>query len=225
MRHLRRYIPPGQFRQDRCLPRNRRARMRICAALDGTAISLHKRYGLAWAFSLLRDMVESRRSGPLGAGRLRVPTVRHGTGSEGGEVSKRPTTGTGKISRLRLPVGLLRDLPIWSKLGLIMIVPTIATVIVGTAGLVGNIQKANDADRARTLSGLSAQAAVLVPELQNERAAAVLLLGTPDTQSQTGFDRQTPITDDAARGYRLRRTALADLPTSFRTQLNAIDES
>jgi len=34
--------------------------------------------------------------------------------------------------RLRTPAGRLRDLPIWSKLGLIMIVPTIATIVVGT---------------------------------------------------------------------------------------------
>src|SRR3954462_14452570 len=80
-------------------------------------------------------------------------------------------------SRLRKPVGRLRDLPIWSKLGLIMIVPIIATIVVGTNGLVKNIGEANDADRARTLSGLSAQASALVHELQSARANAALLLG------------------------------------------------
>jgi hypothetical protein len=70
----------------------------------------------------------------------------------------------------------LRDLPIWSKLGLIMIVPTIATITVGVAGLVSNIGQANNADRARTLSGLSQQSAALVHELENERAAATLLI-------------------------------------------------
>jgi hypothetical protein len=54
-------------------------------------------------------------------------------------------------------MGWLRNAPIWSKLGLIMIVPTIATVVVGMAGLVDNINRASDADRARTLAGLTAE--------------------------------------------------------------------
>ncbi|BCB85289.1 hypothetical protein Psuf_026020 [Phytohabitans suffuscus] len=47
---------------------------------------------------------------------------------EGGDVSKQPTTADSVMSRLRRPLGRLRDLPIWSKLGLIMIVPTLATI-------------------------------------------------------------------------------------------------
>src|SRR2546421_3706209 len=104
-------------------------------------------------------------------------------------------------------MGRLRDLPIWSKLGLIMIVPTIATIIVGTAGLVTNISHANEADRSRTLAGLSADAGALVHELQDERAAATLLLGNPGNESRAAFDRQTPSTDDAGKAYRLRRLA------------------
>ena len=73
-------------------------------------------------------------------------------------MSTRQTTTPTLSSRLRVPVGRLRDLPIWSKLGLIMIVPIAATVVVGVNGLVNNIGDANSADRARTLSGLSADA-------------------------------------------------------------------
>ena len=51
-------------------------------------------------------------------------------------MSKRPTTAGSFLSRLRRPMSRLRDMPIWSKLGLIMIVPTIATVVVGPSGLV-----------------------------------------------------------------------------------------
>ena len=118
-------------------------------------------------------------------------------------MSKRPTTREPVSSRLRLPVGRLRDLPIWSKLGLIMIVPIIATIVVGTNGLVNNIGQANDADRARTLSGLSAQASALVHELQSERANAALLLGVinspADVEARATFERQIQKTEDASQ--------------------------
>ena len=53
----------------------------------------------------------------------------------------------GKVpSGLSRPVGWLRDLPIWTKLGLIMIVPTIATIVVGTAGLLNQVEEANNAE-------------------------------------------------------------------------------
>ena len=81
-------------------------------------------------------------------------------------------------SRLRKPVGRLRDLPIWSKLGLIMIVPTIATIVVGTAGLIENISAANAADRTRGLSRLSSDAASVIHELQNERASGTVFAGS-----------------------------------------------
>jgi signal transduction histidine kinase len=138
-------------------------------------------------------------------------------------VSKRPTAGTPKFSRLRLPMGWLRNAPIWSKLGLIMIVPTIATIVVGMLGLVDNYHRANDADRSRTLAGLTAASGSLVHELQNERAASTLLLGAPSNDARSAFDRQTAATDEAYKQYRLRRAALADLPTDFRGQLNRID--
>jgi signal transduction histidine kinase len=135
---------------------------------------------------------------------------------------------TPKVSRLRLPVGWLRNAPIWSKLGLIMIVPTLATMVVGMLGLIDNYHRASDADRARTLAGLTAESGALVHELQNERASATLLLGNSGDpaklkDAQAAFDHQTAATDEAYRRYRLRRAALADLPTSFRGQLSRID--
>ncbi|MGI5247213.1 sensor histidine kinase [Dactylosporangium sp. CA-139066] len=143
-------------------------------------------------------------------------------------MSKRPSTREPASSRLRFPIGRLRDLPIWSKLGLIMIVPIIATIVVGTNGLVNNIGEANDADRARTLSGLSAQASALVHELQSERANAALLLGVITDQAATVeaksvYERQIQKTDDAAKQYRLTRSGLADPPADFRDQLASID--
>ncbi|MDT5037844.1 MAG: hypothetical protein QOE03_3029, partial [Micromonosporaceae bacterium] len=138
-------------------------------------------------------------------------------------MSKRPTAGTSTFSRLRMPMGWLRNAPIWSKLGLIMVVPTIATVIVGLVGLVGNVDRASDADRARLLAGLAAETGTLVHELQNERAEATTLLGAPNDGARVDFDRQAAATDDALRRYRVRRAALANLPTDFRGQLVRID--
>src|SRR4051812_44767024 len=98
-----------------------------------------------------------------------------GSKQEDGDVSKRPKQANAVMSRLRRPAGRLRDLPIWSKLGLIMLVPTLATVIVGVSGLVDHISEANNAERARTLSVLSEAAGGLVDHLQNERAYGVMI--------------------------------------------------
>jgi signal transduction histidine kinase len=133
-----------------------------------------------------------------------------------------------KFSRLRKPVGRLRDLPIWSKLGLIMIVPTIATIIVGTAGLVANISAANDADRTRTLARLSQEAGTVIQELQNERAAGVMFVGSrQDTRgpTQESYDKQIPQTDNAVSQYRQSRRAVGDLSGEAQDNLDEADRT
>ncbi|GIJ70320.1 hypothetical protein Voc01_052370 [Virgisporangium ochraceum] len=133
-----------------------------------------------------------------------------------------------KFSRLRKPVGRLRDLPIWSKLGLIMIVPTIATIVVGTTGLVENISAANDADRTRTLARLSMQAGAVIQELQSERAAGVLFVGSPaETRGtpQETFNKQIPQTDNAVSQYRQSRRAVGDLGGSAQVAINEADRT
>ena len=70
-------------------------------------------------------------------------------------MSKRPKPANAVMSRLRRPAGRLRDLPIWSKLGLIMLVPTLATIIVGVSGLVDHIEEASNAERATFLIAAS----------------------------------------------------------------------
>src|SRR5688572_18040630 len=107
-------------------------------------------------------------------------------------------TESSTFSRLRKPVGRLRDLPIWSKLGLIMIVPTIATIVVGTAGLIENITAASGADRSRTLARLSMEAGALVHDLQQERAAAVIFVGSTGpakAAAKDALDKRIPLTD------------------------------
>ncbi|WP_203904541.1 sensor histidine kinase [Virgisporangium aliadipatigenens] len=131
-----------------------------------------------------------------------------------------------RFSRLRNPVGRLRDLPIWSKLGLIMIVPTIATIVVGTAGLIENVDSANGADRTRTLSRLSEQAGGLIHDLQNERAAAILLAGSPEAgkaEAKAAFDKVTPQTDKTLQGYQSSRSAVADVDDTANPVLKQVD--
>jgi len=142
--------------------------------------------------------------------------------------NRQTTTPTTLSSRLRVPVGRLRDLPIWSKLGLIMVVPILATCVVGVTSLLNNVGDANNADRARTLSGLSNDAAALAQELQGERAKATLLLGTTAgspaaTTAKNEFQQQTGATDKVGSQYRLHRSGLADINDEFRTRLATID--
>jgi signal transduction histidine kinase len=129
-------------------------------------------------------------------------------------------------SRLRRPFDRLRDLPIWSKLGVIMIVPTLATIVVGTNGLIGHIDTASSADHARVLANLSVRSGALVHHLQDERAGAVMLLGTTSeeqveerTAAYTGAQQEV---DPAELAYRNLRTGLTDVPAAFRSLLNDI---
>jgi signal transduction histidine kinase len=145
-------------------------------------------------------------------------------------VSKRPKTGNAVMSRLRRPAGRLRDLPIWSKLGLIMLVPTLATVIVGVSGLVDHINEANNAERARTLSVLSQAAGGLVDQLQNERAYGVVVQTTPSDsaarkKAQDTYQAVWAKVDAAKMPYAQQRAALNDVPDKVNTLLVRLDRN
>jgi signal transduction histidine kinase len=108
---------------------------------------------------------------------------------------------------------------------MIMIVPTLATIVVGTNGLIGQVDTASSADRARVLANLSDVAGELVHRLQDERAAAVLLLGAgpelAEDRSAAYRDAQ-PAVDDAERQFRRESDTLADVPASFRELLGDV---
>ncbi|MFC4020663.1 nitrate- and nitrite sensing domain-containing protein [Micromonospora sp. GCM10011542] len=144
-------------------------------------------------------------------------------------MSKRPKTAGSFLSRLRRPASRLRDMPIWSKLGLIMIVPTIATVVVGTSGLVDHLETLNNANRAGDLANLSSYSGDLVDTLQDERTTAVLLLGAtgtqPKAQYQEAYNRVNSRVDQAKGPYARQRGELDDLPASLDGLLNGIDQS
>ncbi|MGW0431585.1 nitrate- and nitrite sensing domain-containing protein [Micromonospora sp. NPDC003197] len=143
-------------------------------------------------------------------------------------MSKRPKTTKRFFVSLRRPFGRPRDMPIWSKLALIMIVPTIATAVVGINGLMDHYQTYSDADRAGTLAHLSQASGDLVNQLQDERAAAVLLLGATEPQAKqryrTAFDKLHPDVDRAKVPYSQRRGELDELPANFNELLNRIDQ-
>jgi signal transduction histidine kinase/aspartokinase-like uncharacterized kinase len=144
-------------------------------------------------------------------------------------VTKRPTTGGGPaLSVMRRMVSYLRDRSIGFKLGLIMLVPTLATVVVGFGALATNIGIAHDADRARILAGLAADTGRLVHDLQNERAAVTMMLASNDSDEKKNataeFDNLVKASDEAARDYTAHRAALTGLPANFRALFSTIDD-
>jgi signal transduction histidine kinase len=149
---------------------------------------------------------------------------------EDGDVSKRPKSANAVMSRLRRPAGRLRDLPIWSKLGLIMLVPTLATIVVGVSGLVDHIDEASNAERARTLSVLSQNAGALVDSLQNERAYGVMIATTtPETEEREkaakAYQTENTRTDAAKVPYAQQKAALDDVPTKVNNLLVRLDRN
>ncbi len=146
-------------------------------------------------------------------------------------MSKRPKTADGAMSRSRRPADRLRDLPIWSKLGLIMLVPTVATVIVGVTGLVDHIDTARNADRARTLSVLSQAAGGLVDHLQNERAYGVMITETAKKAAAehsaaiSSYTAENPQVDAAKLPYDQQKAALDNLPEKVGIVLLRLDRN
>jgi len=145
-------------------------------------------------------------------------------------VSKRPKQANAATSRPRRPTGRLRDLPIWSKLGLIMLVPTLATIIVGVSGLVDHIDEASNAERARTLAVLSQNAGDLVDYLQNERAYGVMIVttrsGTPEhDKAVQAYTTEHAQVDSAKVPYAQQKTALDQVPPKVNTLLIRLDRN
>ncbi|MDZ5441904.1 nitrate- and nitrite sensing domain-containing protein [Micromonospora sp. 4G57] len=142
-------------------------------------------------------------------------------------MSKRPKAAGSFLSRLRRPASRLRDMPIWSKLGLIMIVPTIATVVVGTTGLVDHLQTLNNANRAGDLANLIGYSDDLIDSLQDERTSAVLFVSSTEVQTkaqyQEAYNRANSRVDQAKAPYLQQRLEIDGLPANFNSLLDNID--
>ncbi|MEU4687415.1 nitrate- and nitrite sensing domain-containing protein [Actinoplanes sp. NPDC023714] len=147
-------------------------------------------------------------------------------------MSKRPKAANGVMSRLRRPAGRLRDLPIWSKLGLIMLVPTVATIIVGVQGLVDHIDEASNAERARTLSVLSEAAGGLVDHLQAERTYGIMVALAKDAKNDDAakaavelYNGEHEAVDSAKSPYVQQKGALEDVPFNVGSLLSRLDNN
>ncbi|MDR7280696.1 signal transduction histidine kinase [Catenuloplanes atrovinosus] len=105
-----------------------------------------------------------------------------------------------------------------------------ATIVVGTSGLIDHIEEARDADQARTIAQLEQYSGELVDSLQTERAAAARFLSTPTSQRDEkaglleAFNQTHAVVDAAKKPYSQQRTLLTDLPDSnFETLLDNAD--
>jgi signal transduction histidine kinase len=132
------------------------------------------------------------------------------------------------MSAMRRLVGYLRDRSIGFKLGLIMLVPTLATVVVGFGALAANIGTAHNADRARILAGLTGDTGRLVHNLQNERAAVTIMLATNESDEKKNAAAEFPnlvkASDDAAHDYTAHRAALTGVPANLSAVFAGIDD-
>jgi methyl-accepting chemotaxis protein len=132
------------------------------------------------------------------------------------------------MSVMRRLVGYLRDRSIGFKLGLIMLVPTLATVVVGFGALAANIGTAHNADRARILAGLTGDTGRLVHDLQNERAAVTMLLASNDSDEKKNaaaeFGSLVKASDEAAHDYTAHRAALTGVPPNLSAVFATIDD-
>jgi signal transduction histidine kinase len=122
-------------------------------------------------------------------------------------------------------------MPIWAKLGLIMLVPTLATIVVGVTGLVTQMDTVDVSDRARTFANVNAEAGALTHELQEERAKAIIVLGIATTKDQrttavSAFDQVVPKTEKATSDYlqQVQSLSTADLPPRFNDTLELVTQ-
>jgi len=124
-------------------------------------------------------------------------------------------------------VGFLRDRRIGVKLGFILFVPTLAILIVGANGLVTQLSTERTAERTRTLAALSSNAGQLAHALQDERAAATLVLSdaansmNPSADIKT-YQQRANATQGQIDAYNDKARQQTDLPDNFKLLLAQI---
>jgi signal transduction histidine kinase len=111
-----------------------------------------------------------------------------------------------------------------------MLVPTVATIVVGVNGLVDHIDEASNAERARTLSVLSEAAGGLVDHLQAERTYGVMIANSPKNSEPMKaavklYNEEHPEVDDAKEPYLQQKGALEDVPDNVGQLLLRLDRN
>lgn len=119
--------------------------------------------------------------------------------------------------------GRLKDARIRVKLGLILIIPTLAVLALATDRVVQHGQQAVDIELIRSLAELSNSASAVTQEVQHERMTAAAFLANPNAQSDQ-YLPQIRRTDQAITAYQALRAKLTDVPTSVADQLADIDQ-
>jgi signal transduction histidine kinase len=132
--------------------------------------------------------------------------------------SKRPAQ---RRSRFRLPSPA--NARIRSKLGLILVVPIAAILMLTALRLVDANGRASDADRVGALTSLSADVSQLAHQVHRERMAAAVLLASP-TVPPDAFNKQTAATDAAVASYTAKRQRLTSVPVDVGQRLQRIDD-
>ncbi len=143
-------------------------------------------------------------------------------------MSKRPAAGGKTPSGKGGLGGYLGDRPIWVKLGLIMIVPTIATVVVGFGALLTNIKATSDAGAVQAVATLNQDIGALTDALQAERASASTLLDqhADPAATEAAVKQYTSLfaaTDQANAAYHAQRAALPGLSNAVTATLGRAD--
>ncbi|MEV4624067.1 nitrate- and nitrite sensing domain-containing protein [Asanoa sp. NPDC049573] len=117
---------------------------------------------------------------------------------------------------------------VWAKVGLVLILPIAATVWLVTNGWVDHADRAKTADRTRDLATVVRASGDLVEGLQNERAAAALLISgeasARQRNYQAAYTQAQSVVTAAVGGWAGPRGRLREVPTSITTTLRQIDE-
>lgn len=120
-------------------------------------------------------------------------------------------------------LGWLRNARIGSKLGLILLVPLIATVALAAVRLSDSLGRASEAEMVRSLAAVSVRAAAVAHQLHQERIlTAGLLADQPDPEAtalRTAWSR----TDQAVGAYQAARSQLGQVPEAVTARLATLD--
>ncbi|GIF71727.1 nitrate- and nitrite sensing domain-containing protein [Asanoa siamensis] len=116
----------------------------------------------------------------------------------------------------------------WPTVAFLLVVPTIITAVLVGSSLTDARDTTRSLDRTRDLATAVLASGALVEAVQDERAAAVRLLGagtTPErSRHQTAFTEAGAAVDRAAGDYAARLADLpSDLPADVRERLGQID--
>lgn len=134
-----------------------------------------------------------------------------------------PAIDTGQPPQKRRFRPRLRDARIRSKLGLILIIPLLAVIVLAAVRLVENGQRAISADQVRSLATVSAEASTVAHTLHGERMAAARLLANPDGGAGA-YNASAAQTDTAVGAYEQARADLGTVPAVVADRLARIDD-